>query len=132
MLQYSEEFRFEEAMKLRDRIKTIEKSQIHTGMDLASNIDLDLFAIRASKDKAVIVRMFFREGKLASSNHDYLKINQTQLEIDLNEAYKRAIINYYDNEIPLLPKEIIVADEITQEIDELQEFIKDRFEKIFQ
>ncbi|AXH09285.1 excinuclease ABC subunit C [Malaciobacter halophilus] len=129
MLQYSEEFRFEEAMKLRDRIKTIEKSQIHTGMDLASNIDLDLFAIRASKDKAVIVRMFFREGKLASSNHDYLKINQTQLEIDLNEAYKRAIINYYDNEIPLLPKEIIVADEITQEIDELQEFIKDRFEK---
>lgn len=129
MLQYSEEFRFEEAMKIRDRIKTIEKSQIHTGMDLASNDNLDLFAIKASKEKAVIVRMFFRDGKLASSNHDYLKINQKELDIDLNEAYKRAIINYYDNEIPLLPKEIVVADEITQEIEELQEFIKDRFEK---
>ncbi|WP_419777649.1 excinuclease ABC subunit UvrC [Malaciobacter marinus] len=129
MLQYSEEFRFEEAMKIRDRIKTIEKSQIHTGMDLASNDNLDLFAIKASKEKAVIVRMFFRDGKLASSNHDYLKINQKELDIDLNEAYKRAIINYYDNEIPLLPKEIVVADEIIQEIEELQEFIKDRFEK---
>jgi len=98
-------------------------------MDLASNDNLDLFAIKASKEKAVIVRMFFRDGKLASSNHDYLKINQKELDIDLNEAYKRAIINYYDNEIPLLPKEIVVADEITQEIEELQEFIKDRFEK---
>ena len=35
MMQYSEEFRFEEAMKLRDRIKSIEKSQIKSGIDLA-------------------------------------------------------------------------------------------------
>lgn len=129
MLQYSEEFRFEEAMKLRDRIKTIEKSQIQTGMDLATKEDLDLFAIKVSKEKAVVVRMFFRDGKLASSNHDYLKINQGELEIDINEAYKRAIINYYDNEIPLLPKEIIVANEITEDLEEIEEFLKERFEK---
>ncbi len=129
MLQYSEEFRFEEAMKLRDRIKTIEKSQIQTGMDLATKENLDLFAIKVSKEKAVLVRMFFRDGKLASSNHDYLKINQGELEIDINEAYKRAIINYYDNEIPLLPKEIIVANEITEDLEEIEEFLKERFEK---
>lgn len=128
MMQYSEEFRFEDAMKIRDRIKTIEKSQIHTGMDLATHENIDLFAIEVSKEKAVLVRMFFREGKLASSNHDYLKINQKELDIDLNEAYKRAIINYYDNEIPLLPKEIIVAHEL-EEIEDLEEFLKDRFEK---
>ncbi|RXK00169.1 excinuclease ABC subunit C [Arcobacter sp. CECT 8986] len=128
MMQYSDEFRFEEAMKIRDRIKTIEKSQIHTGMDLATNENIDLFAIKVSKEKAVLVRMFFREGKLASSNHDYLKINQKELEVDLNEAYKRAIINYYDNEIPLLPKDIVVAHEL-DEIEDLEEFLKDRFEK---
>ncbi len=129
MLQYSEEFRFEEAMKLRDRIKTIEKSQIQTSMDLATKENLDLFAIKILKDKAVVVRMFFRDGKLASSNHDYLKINQGELEIDINEAYKRAIINYYDNEIPLLPKEIIVANEITEDLEEIEKFLKEKFEK---
>ena len=42
MLQYSNDFRFEEAMVLRDRIKTIEKSQIKSGIDLATNEDIDI------------------------------------------------------------------------------------------
>ncbi len=128
MQEYSEEFRFEEAMKLRDRIKTIEKSQIQTGMDLATNEDLDLFAIRVKESKAVVVRMFFRDGKLASSNHNYIKQNSDTICVDINEAYERAIINYYDNEIPVLPKEIIVADDIEQK-EEIEEFIKNKFSK---
>lgn len=46
------------AMNSRDRIKTIEKSQIKTGIDLATNEDIDIFAIANTKQKAVIVRMF--------------------------------------------------------------------------
>ena len=128
MMQYSDEFRFEDAMKLRDRIKTIEKSQIQTGMDLATNEDLDLFAVRVKDSKAVVVRMFFRNGKLASSNHNFLKQNSDAIELDINEAYERAIINYYDNEIPLLPKEILIANEIKDK-EEIEEFIKNRFDK---
>ncbi|UTJ07425.1 excinuclease ABC subunit UvrC [Arcobacter roscoffensis] len=130
MMQYSEEFRFEEAMKLRDRIKTIEKSQIKSGMDLATNEDLDLFAIKASSKKAVIVRMFIRDGKLASSSHDFVKLDflEDNSNIDLNEAYKRAIVNYYDNEIPLLPKEILTAQEV-EDKEEIEEFLKNRFER---
>ncbi len=128
MEELSEEFRFEEAMKIRDRIKTIEKSQIQTGMDLATDENLDLFAIKSSNDKAVIVRMFFREGKLASSNHDYIKKNSSDISIDLNEAYERAIVNYYDNELPVLPNEILIAQDI-EEKDELEEFIKEKFNK---
>src|SRR5690606_35739062 len=75
MLFYSQNFRFEEALVLRDRIKTIEKSQIKTGIDLTSNDDLDIFAIKSSNKKAVIVRMFIRDGKLASSNYDFMKSN---------------------------------------------------------
>ena len=130
MLQYSEEFRFEEAMKLRDRIKTIEKSQIKSGIDLASNENLDLFAIKAGTKKGVVVRMFIRDGKLTSSSHDFIKLDflDDNKDIDLNEAYERAIINYYNNEIPLLPKEIIVALELDEK-EEIEKFLKERFNK---
>lgn len=128
MEEYSSEFRFEEALKLRDRIKTIKKSQIHTGMDLATNENIDLFAIKAINNKAVLVRMFFRDGKLASSNHNYIKQNKDDINIDLNEAYSRAIINYYDNEIPLLPSEILIANEL-EEKEDIEDFIKQKFSK---
>ncbi|MCT7911628.1 excinuclease ABC subunit UvrC [Arcobacter lacus] len=130
MLQYSNDFRFEEAMTLRDRIKTIEKSQIKTGIDLATNEDIDVFSITTNNKKAVIVRMFLRDGKLTSSSHDFLKIdNFTQeFDFDYEEAYKRAIINYYDNEIPLLPKEILLGHEL-EEITEIEEFLYTRFNK---
>ena len=130
MSQYANDFRFEEAMTLRDRIKTIEKSQIKTGIDLATNEDIDIFAITASKKKAVVVRMFLRDGKIASSSHDFLKVNNfdENFDFDYNEAYKRAIINYYDNEIPLLPKEILTGIEL-EDVEELEDFLQIRFSK---
>ncbi|WP_418185936.1 excinuclease ABC subunit UvrC [Aliarcobacter vitoriensis] len=124
---YSDDFRFEDAMNLRDRIKTIEKSQIKTGIDLATNEDIDIFSINANSKKAVIVRMFLRDGKLASSNYDFIKVND-DLEFDFDEAYKRAIVNYYDNEIPILPKEILIAQEL-QDIEDIEDFLFKRFNK---
>lgn len=130
MLQYSNDFRFEDAMNLRDRIKTIEKSQIKSGIDLTTNEDIDIFAITATNKKAVVVRMFIRDGKIASSSHDFLKVDNfdEEFEFDYEEAYKRAIINYYDNEIPLLPKEILVGTELG-DTAELEEFLQIRFNK---
>ncbi|MAD42664.1 MAG: excinuclease ABC subunit C [Arcobacter sp.] len=130
MMEYSEDFRFEEAMKLRDRIKTIEKSQIKSGMDLATNENLDVFAIKASNKKAVVVRMFIRDGKLTSSSYDFIKINflDEELNIDLNEVYKRALVNYYDNEIPVFPREILTAIEI-EEKEDIEEFLYSKFSK---
>ena len=130
MEEYSAEFRFEEAMKLRDRIKSIEKSQIKTGIDLANNENLDLFAIKAGKTRAVIVRMFIRDGKIASSSHDFLKLDflEDNSVIDLNEAYERAIVNYYHEEIPVVPKEVIVALELDEK-DELEAYLKERLGK---
>ena len=124
---YSENFRFEEALVLRDRTKTIEKSEIKTGIDLTTNEDLDIFAIKSSNKKAVLVRMFIRDGRLASSNYDFMKTND-DVEFDIQEAYKRAIINYYSNELPIIPKEIIVADEI-EDIITIEEFLYKKFNK---
>jgi excinuclease ABC subunit C len=130
MMQYSEDFRFEDAMKIRDRIKTIEKSQIKSGMDLATNEDIDIFAITTSNKKAVVVRMFIRDGKLTSSSHDFLRLDNIEQDSDFDyeEAYKRAIINYYDNEIPLLPKEILTAIDL-EDKEELEDFLKARFDR---
>ena len=130
MIQYSNDFRFEDAMNLRDRIKTIEKSQIKSGIDLTTNEDIDIFTITSSSKKAVVVRMFIRDGKIASSSHDFLKVDNfdEEFEFDYEEAYKRAIINYYDNEIPLLPKEILVGIELNDTV-ELEEFLQVRFGK---
>ena len=130
MEEYSEQFRFEEALKIRDRIRTIEKSQIKSGMDLANNENLDVFAITHRNARAVIVRLFIRDGKLTSSSHNFIKLDfmQDEKNIDLNEAYARAIVNYYDNEIPVLPDEIIVANEL-EEKDELESFIQAKFNK---
>lgn len=127
MLFYSQNFRFEEALVLRDRIKTIEKSEIKTGIDLTSNDDLDIFAIKSCNKKAVIVRMFIRDGKLASSNYDFMKSND-DVEFDIQEAYKRAIINYYSNDLPIIPKEIIVANEL-EELDSIEDFLYQKFRK---
>ncbi|RXJ67337.1 excinuclease ABC subunit C [Halarcobacter ebronensis] len=128
MQEYSLDLKFEEAMKLRDRVKTIEKSQIQTGMDLATNENIDLFSIKVENNKGVVVRMFFRDGKLASSNHDYIKPNRDDISIDIQEVYERAIVNYYNNEIPVLPNEILISDEL-EDIGEIEEFIKNRFSK---
>jgi len=130
MEEYSDQFRFEDAMKIRDRIRTIEKSQIKSGMDLANNENLDIFAIKNKDSRAVIVRLFIRDGKLTSSSHNFIKLDfmQDETNIDLNEAYERALVNYYDNEIPVLPHEIIVAYDI-EEKQELESFIHDKFNK---
>lgn len=130
MEEYSTDFRFEEAMKLRDRIKTIEKSEIKSGMDLASNEDIDLFAVKNNQKKAVIVRMFIRDGKLASSSHDFIKLDfmEENTSVEMDEVYERAIVNYYDNELPLLPKEILVASPM-EEIAELETFLFEQFKR---
>ena len=129
MEEYSAEFRFEEAMKLRDRIKTIEKSEIKSGMDLASNEDIDLFAIAHNNKRAVIVRMFIRDGKLVSSSHDYIQHKSNEaMQLDFEEAYERAIVNYYDNELPVLPQEILIAHDIKEQ-SELEQFVYEQFQK---
>ena len=64
MIQYSNDFRFEDTMNLRDRIKTIEKSQIKSGIDLTTNEDIDIFTITSSnKKKQWLYECFIRDGK---------------------------------------------------------------------
>ncbi len=128
MEQLSEQFRFEEAMVLRDRIQTISKSQIKSNLDFAKDEDLDLFAVELAQNKAVIVKMFIRGGKLISTSHNF--VNTTEITT-LNEIYNTAMINYYNSELPSIPSSILISDDCfdKESIEELSSFISDKFNK---
>ncbi len=125
MEKLSEDFRFEEAMVLRDRIKTIEKSELKSTLDFANFDNLDLFSIAFGESRGVIVQMFIRDGKLISSSHNYISITEIT---ELEDIYKTAIVNYYANEIPTIPSEIILPIEL-ENSEELENFISSRFGK---
>ncbi len=125
MEQYSQEFRFEEAMVLRDRIKTIEKSEIKSTLDFANDENIDIFCVEIKDTRAVIVKMFIRDGKLISTSHNY--INTTEIT-SLNDIYKTAIVNYYSSQLPDIPKEILVAISLENK-DELEQLIFSMYNK---
>ncbi len=125
ILQYSEQLRFEEAMQLRDRIQSIEKSQLKSTIDFANDENFDLFGALIDETKGVVIKMFVRGGKIVSTVHNYL--NTTEIT-SYDEIYNMAIVNYYNNELPQIPKNIYIADEI-ENIDELQEFLKEKYKK---
>ncbi len=125
MEAYSEQFRFEDAMKMRDRIQTISKSQIKSTLDFAKDEDLDLFAVEQDMDKAVIVKMFIRAGKLISSTHNY--VNTTEIT-SKEDIYKTAIVNYYGEDLPSIPSTVLISDEV-ENGEELESFISTKYSK---
>ena len=125
MEKYSEQFRFEDAMKMRDRIQTIERSQIKSTLDFAKDEDMDLLAVEIGTNKAIVVKMFIRGGKLISSTQNMVNITDIT---SLDEIYKTATINYYNSELPDIPSTILFAHDI-KNIIELKEFISNKYNK---
>lgn len=106
----AEAMRFEEAAALRDRIERIEKSALHSEIDLASNESYDIFAIAANESRAALVRMFMRQGRIVSSSHALTPLNEG---IDMDEAYERALLEFYGHEKPPVIAPILIADDFT-------------------
>jgi excinuclease ABC subunit C len=103
---YAESLRFEEALVLRDRIERITKSEISSQIDLASVENYDLFAIATNETRGCILRLFIREGKVASSTHDFIPITPY---FSMDEAYERTIIGFYGTEKPPIIASILTA-----------------------
>jgi len=122
---YAENLRFEEAGTLRDRIERISKSELVSQIDLASTENYDIFAITHHEDRAVVVRLFMRSGKVISSAHGFININSG---FDLDEAYERAIIEFYGVEKPPVIAPILVAHAFKEQ-ELLQKHLTQLFEK---
>ena len=125
MLFYAEELRFEEAGELRDRCQRIEKSEIKSEIDFATNENYDIFVLENSLSRAVVVRIFMRNGKIISSSHDFVQLNEGY---DEDELYQRVLLDYYAKEKPPIIAPILVAKEF-QNIEIISEHLSSIFEK---
>lgn len=98
--------RYEEAATMRDNIEAISSLTISSNIDLANELDLDIFAIQNGDERGVIVKMFMRNGKIVSSTYSYFR--HTHI-FDENEAYKQALLEFYTIDTPNIAKQILTA-----------------------
>ena len=122
---YAEDMRFEEAGELRDRIERISRSEIKSKIDFATTENYDIFVVDNSQTRAVVVRIFMRNGKIISSSHDYINLNAGY---DEDEFYLRTLLSFYKEEKPPIIAPILVAKEI-ESVDLLQKHLSTLFEK---
>ncbi|MBE0491794.1 MAG: excinuclease ABC subunit UvrC [Sulfurospirillum sp.] len=115
--------RFEEAALLRDVTKAIEKSLHVIELDLAKAENFDLFAIVNENNLAAIMILFIRDGKLVSTINKTLK-NAT--EFDLDEFYKRVMLQFYNTNPQSIPHKIYTAHDFEYKND-ITSFIINKF-----
>lgn len=120
---YAEALRFEEAKTLRDAIERIDKSEIKSQIDFASNEHFDIFAIVADASRGVIVRMFMRDGRIVSSAHNFFQLYEGY---DKDEAYLRALMNFYGVEKPPIIAPILIPESF-----ESQELVQNHLTQLF-
>ncbi len=122
---YAEELRFEEAAELRDRMDKISRSEIKSEIDFASNENFDIFAVEHNENRAVVVRIFMRHGKIISSSHDTINLREG---FDANELYSRALLDFYKDEKPPIIAPILIAQEF-EDLELIQKHLSHVFEK---
>jgi len=122
---YAENLRFEEAGKIRDRCERISRSEIKSEIDFASSENYDIFVLQNTINRAVVVRIFMREGKIISSSHDYIQLNEGY---DESELYQRVLMDFYSNGKPPIVAPILIASEFEGK-DIIEEYLTTLFEK---
>ena len=117
--------RYEEAGAMRDTITAISSLTLNSNIDLANQVNLDIFAIQNGDERGVIVKLFMREGKVISSSHTFFR--HTHI-FDENEAYKQALLEFYTIDTPQKSKQILTAHTF-EDSQQVAQTLSTRFEK---
>jgi len=117
--------RYEEAAAMRDSVDAISTLTISSNIDLANELNLDIFAIQNGEEKGVIVKMFMRGGKIISSAYAYFR--HTHI-FDENEAYKQALLEFYTIDSPNIAKQILTAHTF-EDSEQVASTLSTRFSK---
>ena len=117
--------RYEEAGNMRDSIQAISSLTISSNIDLANELDLDIFAILNGDERGVIVKLFMRSGKIISSTYTYFR--HTHI-FDENEAYKQALLEFYTIDTPHIAKQILTAHTF-EDREQVEQTLSSRFDK---
>ena len=125
MLSLAMNERYEEAATLRDNIKTIESLTVSSNIDLANSDNLDIFAILNGNTKGVIVKIFMRSGRVVSSSYSTFRGADIY---DENEAYKQALLAFYQESSVQIANNILVAHPF-DDADEIANILSKRLKK---
>ncbi len=117
--------RYEEAGSMRDTIQAISSLTLNSNIDLANQMNLDIFAIRNGDERGVIVKLFMRDGKIISSAYSYFR--HTHI-FDENEAYKQALLEFYTIDTPNIAKQVLTAH-VFEDSQQVAQSLSNRFEK---
>lgn len=105
MDEASEELKYEEAAKLRDRMisieKTVEKQKIHS----MKFVDRDVFGYSVNAKEMCIQAMFIRSGNLTDASSYYFTLKYYSVE----ETFCSFLNQFYINN-GFIPKEVIIPD----------------------
>ncbi len=118
MERVSSEFRFGEAIKLREQIKSIKSLQLNSSLEIPKSEDLDIFAIAFNSLSGVVVKMFVRGGKVISSSSSSFRVKEG---FDLEDAYRQAIISFYSKE-PITSSVVLTPKKLEDSRD-IEEFL---------
>ncbi len=116
---------FEEAAHVRDMAKSIKNSLHVTQIDLAKLENLDIFCVYIENNSAIIMKIFMRDGKIISTDHTILK---NSFGFDKDELYKRALLQFYNKNSPLLCNQILIDDNF-KEKDVIEKYLQTLFNK---
>ncbi len=125
MMKFAENLQFEEAAEIRDRINAIQDAEIFSNVDMVKLKDIDVFVVEIFKNKAVVIKIFVREGKVVASSHNIIN---SQVTPEKSEIYTRAILEFYSTETPFTSNEILVGDDF-EEREWLEEVLSSKFNK---
>ncbi len=125
MQEYSQKLLFEEASKIRDRVYKIKKADRVSYIDLAKVEDFDIFSISILDSRAVGVRVFIRDGKVTSSSHSFFRSSSG---FDIDELYRRVLLEYYKDDIPYRVKNILIYEEFKERVL-IEELLQKRYKK---
>ena len=126
MEQASQEMRFEDAAKYRDRrnsVRVIEQKQKMTDADMQ---DRDIIAL-AKEEQDVVVQVFFvREGKIIGREHYYMKDQGVfDDEAGGSSAVLQNFVKQFYGGTPFVPRELLLQEKIPDQ-DMIEKWLSER------
>lgn len=122
---YSSELKFEEALKIRNMLQTVENIDKEIITNLTSESNIDIFAIEEQDETFNINVMMIRAGKnVGQVNHPIFDACNEK-----NELLLQFISNYYSMG-SMLPKEIVVRDFSEEQREILQAYLLGNFSRV--
>ena len=120
MLQASASENYETAIKLRDRILSLNKMKARVITSLGTLVDYDVFNLKTAGEFSAMCVLNIRGGKLQGvETFDILNY------FEVAEAYTQFIMQYYTSH-PLIVSEIILPEMDTIEIETFLKSIQDK------